>query len=70
MPKFLKVRAVSGPLHEFFAAAEEVEVNPDLYEVLDSEPVDYPGPVVYVVPEPALPREPIKSVGKTKKELS
>lgn len=52
MSSFVRVRAVDGPKHEFYAASGEVEANPDLYEVLDPEPVTVPGEVVYVV-EPA-----------------
>lgn len=65
MSSFVRVRAVDGPKHEFYAASGEVEANPDLYEVLDPEPVTVPGEVVYVV-EPA-PQE-SKSVGMTQKE--
>lgn len=65
MSSFVRVRAVDGPKHEFYAASGEVEANPDLYEVLDPESVSTPGEVVYVVEAPA-PQE--MSVGKTKKE--
>lgn len=66
MSSFVRVRAVDGPKHEFYAASGEVEANPDLYEVLDPNPVTVPGGVVYVV-EPA-PQESIKTVGDKKKE--
>ena len=66
MSSFVRVRAVDGPKHEFYAASGEVEANPDLYDVLDPEPVTVPGEVVYVV-EPA-PQESIKTVGDKKKE--
>lgn len=63
---FIRVRATSGPLHEFYAAADEVAVNPDLYHVLDREPVDIPGEVVYV--ETPAPQVKPKTVGDDKKE--
>lgn len=52
MSSFVRVRAVDGPKHEFYAASGEVEANPDLYEVLDPEPVATPGEVVYVTTKP------------------
>lgn len=66
MSSFIRVRAVSGPKHEFYAGAEEVAVNAELYDVLDPEPVAVPGEVVYVVEKPA-PQE-SKFVGDKKKE--
>jgi len=50
MSEFVRVRSASpnDPQHEFHAAAAEVEANPDLYEVIDPEPVSAPEPPLYV----------------------
>jgi hypothetical protein len=42
MPGFIRVRAASGPKHEYDAPVDEVEANPDLYVVVDKEPVAMP----------------------------
>lgn len=36
---FIRVRAVDGPLHEFDVSEAEYAATPDVYEVLDPEPV-------------------------------
>lgn len=78
MPKFIRVRQVGGPAHEFDAAADEVRARPHLYDVVDETPVSKPRPVKYVVPAPEEPEvdpspaepeaEPKKSGGRPKKE--
>lgn len=50
---FIRVRSASGAAHEFDAPATEVEQRPELYVVIDPEPVDIPRPVRYVIPAPA-----------------
>lgn len=59
---FQKVRSAreGDPLHEFYVTTEQVDADPDTYEVLDPEPVDVPGPVVYVEtsPAPAVEKKP------------
>jgi hypothetical protein len=52
---FMRVRSArkGDPKHEFYVSTEQVEAEPQTYEVLDGEPVDVPGEVVYVVPEKA-----------------
>jgi hypothetical protein len=64
MPGFIRVRAVKGPKHEFHAPAEEVAVNPSLYQIIDKTPVDAPEPPKYIVTEPSHE----KTVGNPKKE--
>lgn len=47
---FIRVRGASAgdPLHEFDASEAEVAANPELYVVIDPEPVDQPRPQKYV----------------------
>ncbi|WP_433584550.1 hypothetical protein [Microbacterium hydrocarbonoxydans] len=56
---FIRVRAATGPLHEFDVAEAELAAFPDIYEVLDPEPVDEARAASYVVedpdPEPPAP---------------
>lgn len=49
---FVRVRGAgkNDPPHEFDAAVSVVEANPDLYEVIDPEPVPAPRPVKYITP--------------------
>lgn len=49
MGQFIRVRD-KDTKHEYDAPVSEVETNPDLYEVLDKEPVDSPRPAVHHVP--------------------
>lgn len=72
MSGFIRVRAVTGPLHEFDAPTGEVEANPELYKVLDETVVDAPRPPTYVVDEPTKPvaASPKQSVGDNTKENS
>lgn len=53
MPGFLKVRAVVGPKHIFYAPVESVTAWPEDYEVLDETPVEQPGEVEYETTFPA-----------------
>jgi hypothetical protein len=61
---FLRVRAATGPKHEFHAAAGEVAAHPDLYTVIDKEPASKPEPPTYFVPK----KRGGKPVGDTTKE--
>lgn len=63
MTEFVRVRATSGPKHEFDAPLSSVDAWPDDYDVIDAEPVAEPRPVVYVAP--AKKRAPKPSVGET-----
>jgi hypothetical protein len=65
MPGFIRVRAASGPKHEYDAPVDEVEANPDLYVVVDKEPVAMPRAVDYKTPPASKPKA-IKSVGESK----
>lgn len=58
MTEFIRVRAKDGPKHEFDAPLQEVEANPELYLVVDSEPVTQPRDVTYITPEkkPSAPK--------------
>lgn len=67
MSGFVRVRAASGPRHKFYAPVEWVAAHPELYVVIDKEPVSKPGPVEYVVRKPA-PQVTEKSVGESEKE--
>ena len=68
MTAFIRVRASSGPLHEYHAPVSAVERWPDQYEVLDDTPVTSPSPVKYIQVSPKpTPAKGFKSVGKTVK---
>lgn len=45
---FLRVRAARGPLHEFDVSEEAYAADPDVYELLDPEPVAVSRPAFYV----------------------
>lgn len=47
---FIRVRAVSGPRHEFDVSQKELDRYPELYKVIDPKPVDESRPVRYVTP--------------------
>lgn len=73
MSGFIRVRAKSGPKHEFHAAAGEVAAHPELYVVIDKTPVATPDPPLYVAAEskPSNPVAPVvapEPVGETEKE--
>ena len=51
---FIRVRAASGPAHEFDVSEDAYQAEPDLYEVLDSKPVDVSRPAVYVSAAPVV----------------
>lgn len=61
---FVRVRSAEGPKHEYFASVTEVAAHPNLYTVVDKEPVSVPAPVVYAKPA----KQARRSVGKTDKE--
>lgn len=44
---FIRVRSKGGPDAEYDIGVEEATANPDLYEVIDSEPVDSSRPATY-----------------------
>jgi hypothetical protein len=64
MTQFLRVRAATGPKHEFHAAVGEVAAHPELYTVLNDEPVSKSEPPTYFVPK----KRGGKTVGDTHKE--
>lgn len=61
---FVRVRAASGPRHEFDVAEAELAATPSAYEVLDATPVPAARPIVYV--EADAPAEPSKKTRETK----
>lgn len=52
---FIRVRAAEGPLHEFDVAEAELAAFPDIYEVLDPQPVDEARPALCITDEPDPP---------------
>jgi hypothetical protein len=52
---FIRVRAAEGPRHEFDVAEAELAAFPDIYEVLDPEPVDEARAASYIVEDPPAP---------------
>ena len=56
---FVRVRAVGGPLHEFDVSEEAYAADPDVFELLDGEPVAVSRPALYV-------SEPVKPAVKKK----
>ena len=67
MTAFIRVRASSGPLHEYHAPVSAVERWPDQYVVIDDIPVTSPQPVKYINSPKPTPAKGNKSVGKTDK---
>lgn len=67
MTEFLRVRAASGPLHEYHAPRSAVEKWPEQYVVLDDVPVLSPTPVKYIDPPKPKPVKGSKSVGSKDK---
>lgn len=67
---FIRVRAAEGPLHEFDVAEAELAAFPDIYEVLDPEPVDEARPARYVAETapPDVPPEPTRTAPKRTKK--
>lgn len=63
---FIRVRSKSGPNAEYDIGVDEATANPDLYEVIDGEPVEVSRPATY--PEPVKAKDPKTSVGDTPKE--
>ncbi|MEO5920611.1 MAG: hypothetical protein ABIQ01_05650, partial [Pseudolysinimonas sp.] len=55
MTEFIRVRAADGPKHEFDAPLAEVDANPDLYVIVDKNPVTTPRDPLYVDPAPKKP---------------
>lgn len=49
---FIRVKSASksDPQHEFDVSTIELDANPDLYEVVDKEPVDEPREPRYLSP--------------------
>lgn len=50
MPEFIRVRD-KATKHEYDAPVAIVELEPDLYQVIDEEPVLTPRPIVYFSPK-------------------
>lgn len=72
---FIRVRSKAGPDAEYDIGVEEATTNPDLYEVIDGEPVEQSRPATYPEPhvsrarKPAAPSAaPEPSVGDQSKE--
>jgi hypothetical protein len=63
---FIRVRSKGGPDAEYDIGVDEATANPDLYEVIDGEPVEISRPATY--PEPVKAKDPKTSVGDTLKE--
>lgn len=61
MTEFIRVRHADGPKHEFDISVPEVEANPELYVVVDAEPVTVAREATYA-DQPAT-----KKVGDAKK---
>lgn len=47
---FVRVKSKGGPAAEYDIGVEELEANPDLYVVVDKEPVEFARDATY--PEP------------------
>lgn len=63
---FIRVRAASGPQHEFDVAEAEHAAFPDLYEVVDPVPVNEARPARIAADEPA--QEPPPSPPKRRRK--
>lgn len=47
---FIRVRAASGPLHEFDVSEAALAADPDAFKVLDKKPVEVSRPAKYIIP--------------------
>lgn len=56
MAEFIRVRD-RDTKHEYHAPRTEVETNPDLYTVLDDEPVYAPADPIFHVPKATLAKK-------------
>jgi hypothetical protein len=63
---FIRVRSKGGPDAEYDIGVEEAAANPDLYEVINADPVEFPRPAFH--PEPVTVEVPEPSVGDTNEE--
>lgn len=63
---FTRVKSAGGPDAEYDVNTAELEANPDLYVVVDPEPVEVPRPTIY--PEPTQAKDSKTSVGDTTKQ--
>lgn len=63
---FVRVRGktVGDPLHEFDVTVAEVAAHPELYDVLDAEPVPVSRPAVFVEGVVKLAKKPAKRPGE------
>lgn len=61
---FIRVRSKGGPDAEYDIGVEEATANPDLYDVIDGEPVERPRPATYPASAKALARPRVSHVRK------